>query len=391
MKKLKNNYRIIFICENDLSLPIGGTIHVREIINAMKKHLPNIILIAPDYHHKIIGDFGVRTIAIRTPMVRIFKWLYYYVISSIKLILLILKSQQKTIVYSREMPLNPLLAFVCKWLGIPLFIEINGAISTEMSSFGKTKVELLITKTIQNIIYQLSTGIITVSKLLQNHLHLEYMIPLEKITVIYNGVSVHLPELKNRIDYRSVFKTPTIRIVGFIGSCYPYHDITLLINIAPSLLAQIPNIRFVIGGDGETLIDWKRRVTYLHLDHYFYFPGYINSENIGNYISGFDICLSIFKKNVKGPGMKLFEYLVYNKPVIATYLTESFQLFQNLENIHWVEPENGEELFRTIIKVFNNLAKYSNLDSKSYILNNYTWDHTAQNIMKVIKETLCAA
>ena len=132
MRTFRKNYKLIYICENDLTQQIGGTIHVKEVLASLAKLHHDITLIAPDYHgEKITIDYNIKTIFVKTWNVTIIKWLYFYIASTFYILRLFLKSQ-KIIVYSREMSYNIFLPILTKLLHIPLFIELNGVLLKEM-------------------------------------------------------------------------------------------------------------------------------------------------------------------------------------------------------------------------------------------------------------------
>ena len=225
MKNLSKDKHIIFICENDLTQPIGGTIHVKELLAALVKFHSNITLISPDYHReKISVNSGINTIFIKTINMRILKWLLFYFTSTLTILRLILK-HKKVVIYSREMANNVLLPVICKMLNIPLFIEVNGAFLAEMESLGKPKILITITKISQKIIYTFSVKIITVADELSNYINKTYRIPFLKLTTIYNGINYSKSKEISPVSFESVFDKKGL-IIGFVGSCIP---ITILL------------------------------------------------------------------------------------------------------------------------------------------------------------------
>jgi len=379
----------IYICENDLSEPIGGTFHVKEVVEALGRKHPSLELIVPQYskNSRLYLPAGVKIKKIRTPELPIIKWMYFYLRSSIDIVLEKLKSREKLVVYSREMPFNILLTLLCKMLYIPLFIEVNGILIEEIKSFKRSLVEYYVTFILERLNFSAGIGIISVSEVIKEEIKRYFKISEDKIAVIYNGVKIPKnQEDVSKIDFSKIFKLDNSLIIGFIGSCYPYHDILTLVEAAPAIIDKRSDVRFVIAGDGEMLKSWKEKSKYLGVDTYFYFPGYIQKGNVLAFINSFDICLSLRSRDVKGPGMKIFEYLLYNKPVIATYNKETKKMFADFKNICWVAPENPDSVYRGIMNVIKYPRNFSDPYSRNKIINNFTWGNTAQKILSVINE-----
>ena len=393
MKSSLNKYRIIFICENDLSQPVGGTYHVKELLEALNKRFSDITLIIPCYSKNLnqmilpkINDIKI----IKTGNLPIIKWLLFYIVSSIYIILLKFKIRKRAIIYSREMPLNIFLPIISKIFNIPYFIEVNGFLLKEIIS-SKSKFRLLkhlLTYLLEKINFKLSTGIVTVSEQLKKLIQSTFGIESYKITTVYNGVKIINPEPDNGyINFSNIFRLHNPIIIGFLGSCYPYHDIDLLIEAAPDIIKLNPRTRFVIAGDGEMLPEWKSAVKLKDLDSFFYFPGQIKKQESFKFLNSFSICYNLYYRHV-APGMKILEYLSTGKPVLYIDNPENRKLFKNFNNILWVKEHNKDSLLAAIKEVLKNPTKYHDSEAPDKIMKEFSWENSAQNILKVIEKRL---
>jgi len=390
--KLFHNYKLIYICENDLSIPIGGTVHVNEILKSLNKFHPDVLAVVPMYSEKpLLISPEVSKIIIKTPNRRVINWLYFY-LASVIMIIRSYFSNPRLVVYSREMPLNIFFLFCIKIMKIPLILEINSSIKTELDSLNKKSFEKIITSAIQRFIIRFADRVVSVSETLKNDLVKTARVNPACINVIYNGIPADIAG--QNADSANIFKYFNIHnpfIIGFIGSCYPYHDIDSLISVTPQILKRFPDTRFFIGGDGPVLTKWKRIIKTMQLEHYFHFHGYVNPEQVPGIIQAFHCCVSIYKHDVKGPGMKIFDYLIQNKAVIVSSQWESRKLFRDFKNIIWTEIENPSSILSAYTEVRNKYDVYNKFDSRSMILKKFTWDHTAKKIFDTIHETICAA
>ncbi|MDO9547737.1 MAG: glycosyltransferase, partial [Candidatus Marinimicrobia bacterium] len=118
--------------------------------------------------------------------------------------------------------------------------------------------------------------------------------------------------------------------------------------------------------------------------------GYVPFEMANDYINSFDICFASYKKGTSGFPMKILDYLACNKPVITSAIPAITKYFHSSDTFKIVEPGNVKLLQNAITDLYQ-IRNQEIKTHREFVLNNYTWDHTAQNIMKVIEETLCAA
>jgi len=386
MKNLKNNYKIIYICENDLTLQIGGTIHVRQILAALKKYFPDILLIAPDYYHNGISDFGLKTITIKPPKTRVLKWLYYYFLST--LVIFRLSLQQKIIVYSREMPYNLFLSLICKIFNIPLFIELNGVFLSEMKDLGYSKSSYMLSRLIEKLVLSSAQNITCVSDEIKYTVSAELKIPEKAFVTVPNGTNINTFFPKDKLESRKILELSEENfIIGFIGSCYPYHDIDTLINTVLGLIKKIPQLHIVIIGDGFMLEDWKKLSGSLKLTNHVNFIGYVPFEMANDYINSCDICFASYKKGTSVFPMKILDYMACNKPVITSAIPAITKYFHSSDTFKIIEPKNLKSLQNAIADLYQ-IRNQEIKTHREFVLSNYTWDHTALNIIETINKTL---
>jgi len=376
--------RLIFICENDLTQQIGGTIHVKEVLTSIAKLNPNVTLIAPSYHgEKISMALGINTIFIKTNNVRILKWLFFYLASTFIILRLFLKFK-KIVVYSREMPYNIFLPQLTRLFRILLFIELNGVFLKEIRDLKYSSSVYWVSKLVEKFILLKTNKITCVSDEIGQTVSTLLDLPIEKFITIPNGTNpeIFYPLDKNKC--RNGLNLPhDAFIVGFIGSCYPYHDIDTLITSIPGLIEYIPEIKIVIVGDGIMLNQWQQLTENLKLASRVIFTGYVPFKNANLYINSFDICFASYKQGTSVFPMKILDYLACNKAVITTNIPTITKYFTEKPFFKLIEPENSDALIKSIVAIYS--ARNCKIkDHRKFVLANYTWDHTAQKILKTI-------
>jgi len=379
------NRQLIFICENDLIQQIGGTIHVIELLTSLAKLKSNITLIAPNYHgEKISIAPGINTIFIKTNNVRILKWLIFYLASTVTILRLFLK-YKKIVIYSREMPYNVFLPLLTRLLRIPLFIELNGVFLKEMRDLNYSNYAYQASRFVEKFILSKTDKITCVSDEIRQTVSALLNLPIEKFITIPNGTN---PELFYPLDKNKCRNTLNLPleafVIGFIGSCYPYHDIDTLITSVPKLIEHIPELKIAIIGNGIMLSQWQQLAENLGLASKVIFTGYAPFHNANLYINSFDICFASYKRETSVFPLKILDYLACNKAVITTNIPTITKYFTEKPFFKLIEPENRESLIKNIMDIYST-RNFEIKDHRQFVLDNYTWEHTAQKILKTIE------
>ncbi|MBU1633911.1 glycosyltransferase, partial [bacterium] len=211
-------------------------------------------------------------------------------------------------------------------------------------------------------------------------------LPPEKFITIPNGTNTEIFYPLDKNECREILHFPKDTfILGFIGSCYPYHDIDTLISTLPNLTDTIPQIRLAIVGDGFMLETWRQQAKRLSIDSIITFTGYVQFQEANLYINAFDICFASYKQGTSVFPMKILDYLACDKPVITSNIPTIKKYFTEMPFFKLVEPENVKSLQNVIM----NLYQIRNQEIKThrdFVLNNYTWTHTAKKIVCLITE-----
>ncbi len=136
--------------------------------------------------------------------------------------------------------------------------------------------------------------------------------------------------------------------VGYSGNLYPGKGIELILRLAPLM----PEIDFhIVGGTDKEVDIWRSRFA----GHNVSFHGFVLQERLGDYLAHFDVCLLPVQRMMFGHGfdratrsknladytspMKLFEYMAYGKPIIASDLPVLREVLNNEFSL-LVEPDD---------------------------------------------------
>jgi len=177
----------------------------------------------------------------------------------------------------------------------------------------------------------------------------------EKLHILPSGTNT---DLYKPLDQKWCRKKLGLKIyahhVGFIGTLLAHQGVDVLIEAAPSVLASFPDVAFVIIGEGPLAEIWRERVRAKSLQIHFVFTGQIDYAETPLWINAMDVCTAPFLKRagLRSP-VKIFDYMACGKPVVASRIPGTTDIFEGSGAILLIEPENKELLAKAIVDILN--------------------------------------
>ncbi len=271
-------------------------------------------------------------------------------------------------------------------------VELNGLKIDELELLEDRSIlryfKIFVIKILEKFTYVLSDKIIAVTEGIKEGIHRQYNISLSKIDVVPNGANIDLfRPIDNAKEKLNLEKD--IKIVGFTGTLYAWQGVDFLIQAAPEIIKKIPDVKFIIVGDGEERGNLEKRIQQLNLKDNFLFTGAIEYAKVPVYINAFDICVSLKKPLKSGYStLKLYEYLACGKPVITTETPGLSDLIE--KNNIGISVDQGAipELSNAIVSLLNNttLIKEMGRRARAVVEEKYSWRASAGKIEDILKD-----
>jgi glycosyltransferase involved in cell wall biosynthesis len=104
-------------------------------------------------------------------------------------------------------------------------------------------------------------------------------------------------------------------VVGKIARLFRLKGHEFLFEAAPRIVAAVPNVKFLLVGDGIYREQFERRVTEINLRGYFVFAGLIPPSEIPRYVASMDLLVHLSLR--EGLPRALPQALACGKPVVA--------------------------------------------------------------------------
>jgi len=280
-------------------------------------------------------------------------------------------------------------------INIPVIPILQGCIHQEIVTFKNNLLHryrnpYTILKTLMGLCFSyskeqkpllaLSSKIITASTELIDDLKRWYGSSVAKKALpIYNGIDPHLfsPNSQHRKNIREKFGVRDSEILlltcGTLNKEKGHH---LAIESLHYLRGQIPNIKLMIIGSGESKSYLEKRTRDAKLDKNVIFVGFVDNNDLPKYYNSADIYIMPTLR-VEGLPFVLLEAMSCGKPVVASRIGGNISVVKDGSNGLLIEPGDTVQLAAKVKLIINNpeLCKNLSLSARDTIVNNFTSDH----------------
>ncbi len=142
--------------------------------------------------------------------------------------------------------------------------------------------------------------------------------PREKFTTIFSGMDVDkfLSPSRSAAEIRAELDlAPTDIVIGKVARLFHLKGHNYLIEAAAAVAAQVPNVRFLLVGDGILKDQYQARIAELGLTSHFRFAGLVAPEAVTNYLHAMDAV--VHTSDWEGLARVIPQGLLAGKPVIS--------------------------------------------------------------------------
>ena len=170
----------------------------------------------------------------------------------------------------------------------------------------------------------------------------------------------------------------TATVLGFVGSIFPYHGLDRLIKGFDIVRNKLNDreIHLLIVGDGETLPELKSYALNNQIQN-IKFKGNIPHKEVYQYIDLMDITI-MAKSNWYGSPVKIFEYGIMKKPIIAPDTVPVRDVIKDgVDGV--IVKDNLEDFVSKLENLINDKDYRDKIASNFYrkVQAEYTWQQVA--------------
>jgi glycosyltransferase involved in cell wall biosynthesis len=231
--------------------------------------------------------------------------------------------------------------------------------------------------------------IIAVSQATKEEVAWMYEVPLEKISVINNGVNwerfdINIDPGEEKHKYNIAPLDPTVL---FCGRLVWQKGADILVEAIRDILGKYPDAKFIFAGDGDQRGSLEARTRHLNIGHAVRFIGYKSGTDL---IKLFKLCDVVCVPSRNEPfGIVVLEAWSASKPVVVTEIggpkyyveheTNGLKIFPRVESVAW-----------GIDRIFSNFdkARWMGSNGRKDIKSKFSWDRISSQNLEVY-EQLC--
>lgn len=179
--------------------------------------------------------------------------------------------------------------------------------------------------------------------------------PAERFTTVYSGMDVDrfLTPGRSAEEVRRQLGIESHHIViGKVARLFNLKGHEFLIEAAPAVVRRVPNVRFLLVGDGILREQLQQRIAELGLTNHFVFAGLVPSHEVPDYLHAMDVV--VHTSVWEGLARVLPQALISGKPVISYAIDGAPEVCINGETGLLVPPRTSAELSEAMICLADN-------------------------------------
>jgi glycosyltransferase involved in cell wall biosynthesis len=136
-----------------------------------------------------------------------------------------------------------------------------------------------------------------------------------KVMTVYEGIDVGRIARLTPVNVRALFFLPhNAPVIGNVAALVPHKGQRHLIEAMPMVIAQVPDARLVVLGEGPLRSQLEHRVKQLHLERHVVLPGF--RDDVLACIKGFDVF--VLSSETEGLGTSLLDAMAAGKACVGT-------------------------------------------------------------------------
>jgi phosphatidylinositol alpha-1,6-mannosyltransferase len=217
-----------------------------------------------------------------------------------------------------------------------------------------------------------------------------------KVKVIFNGVDID--KLRVTQKKSEFIKKLGLKNNSILLSVAPLNDrkgIDLIIKVLPQVIKEVPNLMYLIVGDGERESYFKSIVKSLHLQNHVRFLGFIVSKELANYYNLCDVFALMSrtieeKGGIEGFGIVYIEASYLGKPVIGGKSGGTGDAIIDKVTGYRVDPNNLQDLTKKLVLLLKNKDLRTRMGGKGqkFVEKGLLWKHNVIKTLEIYKEVI---
>jgi len=214
-------------------------------------------------------------------------------------------------------------------------------------------------------------------------------VPENKFSVVPNYVNLDT-FLSDKIDESIIKKFQNNFSVTYVGGFDIHRVLEVAVKAVPFVIDKIENFKLVLVGTGRNFEDLVNLAKSLNVENHISFEGWQPVEKLSSYIAASSVCLIPHLKTKHTDNTiphKLFQYMVFEKPVVASNCIPIERILIN-ENAGLIySANNSAELAESILTLYENPEQRKEMGKrgKEAVISKYNWKEASKKLISLYK------
>lgn len=286
--------------------------------------------------------------------------------------------------------------WIARRQGVPFVFEVRDLWPESLAAVGAGSPQSALHRTLSRIaglLYRNCDHIVVVTRAFKSYLAEHWGVPLDKISVVENGVDTNLfspqagdASIRKELNVEGKF------VISYIGTMGMAHGLETLLEAARQLQLRAPEVLFLLIGEGaekQRLVNLAKSLGLTNVR----FVDQRRHEKIPAYICGSNACLvmlrnaELFKTVLP---TKLLEFMSCARPVILAVDGEARRIMDEAGAGVFVEPQNAADLSAAILRLAEDpkLCDVLGSNGRRYVTRHFARQQTAERYIDVL-ENFC--
>ena len=228
--------------------------------------------------------------------------------------------------------------------------------------------------------FDMADHIVTVSNLTRETVINRYHIDPNKVTTVHNAVT---PLSKDILSLKP-YKDPKCKVVTFLGRITMQKGPEYFVEAAYRVLQKTQNVRFIMAGGGDKMLEMMHHVIYRDIADRFLFAGFLKRQEVYEMLKASDVYVM---PSVSEPfGISPLEAMQCGVPTIISKQSGCAEILNNTIKVDYWDID---EMADAIYSIISNDALYDflHIEGKKEV-DDIKWEYAALHLRKVYDKVL---
>jgi glycosyltransferase involved in cell wall biosynthesis len=291
----------------------------------------------------------------------------------------LLLNQRPDVIYERYSLFGHAGVELAKTLGVPLMLEVNSPLAQEAARHRGLVLQETASQLERRILNEAS-AVLVVSKALVGHAT-SLGVPQERIQVVPTGVDAEAfrPDVSSG-GWRERLRLLDKRVVGFVGSLRPWHDLETVVSAVRLLVEEGVPAHLLVVGDGPPLDGLAAQSDVVTC------TGAVLHQDVPALHAAMDAVVVPYAADDDPyfSPIKMYEAMASGRIVVGARIGQVADVIADGETGLLYRPGDPADLARKLAAALQRDGRSNAIGAaaRDAVLDRYTWKHVAQRIVE---------